>query len=167
MVEFWANENADLVLEIHKRGHEIGTHSKTHKYMSKLSKEEIVNELTSSKDKIESIIGAPVCLFRAPFGDYNNLLIDTATQMGLYTIQWDVDSLDWKDYSKNEISNRVLNKVKEGSIVLMHNNGLHTAQACEIIIPTLLNKGYTFKRVSELIYKTDYEIMPDGKQVKK
>ena len=79
MVEFWAKKHPEYVKKISDAGHEVGTHSATHPYMSKLSKEAIVKELTSSSSVIEEIIGKKVEVFRPPYGDYNDLLINTAT----------------------------------------------------------------------------------------
>lgn len=163
-VEFWARKHPDYLKKISEAGHEIGTHSATHPYMSKLSKDAIVRELTTSSKAIEEVTGKKVTLFRPPYGDYNDQLIDVASGLGLYTIQWDVDSLDWKDLSAKEISNRVISKVKEGSIVLFHNQGLHTHESLRNIIRTLKSKGYTFLPISEMIYKSDYKILPDGTQ---
>lgn len=164
-VQFWTEKNASFIQEINKRGHEIGTHSATHKHMSKLNSNQIESELLTSKNAIESITNKKVSLFRAPYGDYNNLLIDTAKNLGLFTIQWDVDSLDWKDISATQIAERVTKKVKNGSIVLFHNNGTNTLKALEIIIPTLINSGYTFETVNNLIYKDNYYIDANGTQI--
>jgi polysaccharide deacetylase family sporulation protein PdaB len=166
MTQFWVEKNPDYVKKISDRGHEIGTHSRTHPYMSKMSKQEIESELKTSKEAIEKITGKRVELFRPPYGDYDDLLIDTATELGLYTIQWDVDSLDWKDLSATEISKRVITRVKKGSIVLFHNQGLHTAEALPTIISTLKTEGYTFVPIGELIYKSDYRMLADGSQIK-
>ena len=84
--------------------------------------------------------------------------------MGLYPIQWDVDSLDWKNLSATEIAMRVVNGVKNGSIILCHNNGLHTAEALPLIFSTLKNRGYEFVPISELIYKNNYYVDSTGKQ---
>ena len=92
-------------------------------------------------------------------------LIKTATEEGYYSIQWDVDSLDWKDLSATDIAMRVISKVQSGSIILMHNNGLHTAEAVPIIIETLKNKGYTFVPIGELIYRDNYTIDVNGRQI--
>ena len=165
MVEFWTEKYPDYVKKISDSGHEIGTHSATHPYMSKLSKNSIVKELTTSSKAIEDITGKKVEVFRPPYGDYNDLLIDTAKEMGLYTIQWDVDSLDWKNLSATEIKKRVVSKVKSGSIVLFHNQGLHTAKALPEIIKTLKEKGYTFVTIGELIYRDNYQMSVDGAQV--
>lgn len=166
MVEFWTKKYPKHVAKIDQMGHEIGTHSATHPYMSKLSKEQIIKELTTSSNAITEITNKKVQVFRPPYGDYNDRLIDTAKELGLYTIQWDVDSLDWKDLSATEIYNRVVKKVKNGSIVLFHNNGLHTAQALPLIIKELKQQGYTFTTIGELIYKDNYKMAVDGEQIK-
>ena len=163
-VEFWVKKHPDYVKKIDEYGHEWGTHSATHPYMSKLSKSVIEKELITSKQAIESITGKQVQVFRAPYGDYNDLVIETAHSLGLYTIQWDVDSLDWKDLSASSICDRVLSRVKNGSIVLFHNQGLHTHQALPTIIKTLKEQGYTFVSVGDLIYKDNYTMLADGSQ---
>ena len=163
-VEFWVNKFSDKVIEIDKRGHEIGTHSKTHPKMSTLSKSQMESELTSSISAIEKLTNKKVELFRAPFGDYNNSLIEVATSLNLYTIQWDVDSLDWKNLSSDEIAYRILSKTKSGSIILCHNNGLHTAEALKTLLPKLQEKGFEFLPISKLIYKDKYQINSNGVQ---
>ena len=163
-VQFWVEEHPEHAKRIVEAGHELGTHSKTHPYMSKLTKGQIEEELTQSCDAIERAVGIRPTLFRAPYGDYNNLLIDTAKQLGLYTIQWDVDSLDWKNLSGTEIALRVINGAKNGSIILCHNNGLHTAESLSMIFSTLKNRGYQFVPISELIYKENYYVDHTGKQ---
>lgn len=164
-VEFWSAKYPEYLKKIADKGHEIGTHSSTHPYMSKLDKSAIVKELTSSKDIIEKTTGKRVELFRPPYGDYDDLLIDTAKELGLYVIQWSVDSLDWKDLSANEIKSRVISRVKNGSIVLFHNQGLHTAEALPAIIRELKEKGFEFVPIGELIYKDGYTMGADGAQI--
>ena len=166
MTEFWVKKNPDTVKEIFSRGHEIGTHSRTHSNMSKQSEEEIKSELETSKRAIEDITGEKVILFRPPFGDYDDLLVKTARDMGLYTIQWDVDSLDWKDLSAEQIATRILKKARSGSIILCHNNGLHTAEALPLIFSALTEKGFVFEPIGSLIYKNDYTVDQSGRQIK-
>ena len=166
MVEFWVKKHPDYVKKISDAGHEIGTHSSTHPYMSRLDKTTIQKELSTSMHAIESVTGKKVEVFRPPYGDYNDLLIDTAAKMGLYTIQWDVDSLDWKNLSESEIANRVISKVQKGSIVLFHNQGLHTAKALPSIIKSLKENGYSFVKIGELIYRDNYRMAVDGTQIK-
>lgn len=166
VVSFWAEKYPDDLKNVVERGHEIGTHSKTHSYMSKLSASEIDAELTYSCNIIESITNQKVTLFRAPYGDYDDLLIERAERLGLYTIQWDVDSLDWKNLSATEIATRIISKVKNGSIILCHNNGLHTAESLPLIFADLTKKGYEFVKISDLIYTENYEITVEGRQKK-
>lgn len=165
MVEFWAEKYPEYVKKIDSAGHEIGTHSSTHSYMSKQNAEEIRLELKTSSEAIKKVTGKPVELFRPPYGDYDDELISTAREEGYYPIQWDVDSLDWKDLSATDIAMRVINNVKAGSIILMHNNGLHTAEAVPIILETLQNKGYTFVPIGELIYRENYSMDANGRQI--
>ena len=164
-VEFWVEKHPDYVKKIYDAGHEIGTHSATHPYMSKLSSEAIERELNTSCTAIQNITGTRPTLFRPPYGDYNDRLIEVATKQNLYVIQWDVDSLDWKDLSASQITERVLKRVKNGSIVLFHNQGLHTAQALPSIIKGLKQKGYTFSTIGQMIYKDNYIINADGGQM--
>lgn len=165
MVEFWTEKYPDFVKKIDSSGCEIGTHSATHSYMSKQSADEIRLELSTSSQAIKDITGKNVELFRPPYGDYDDELIKTASELGLYTIQWDVDSLDWRDLSATDIAMRVINGAKSGSIILMHNNGLHTAEAVPIIVETLKNRGYTFVPVGELIYREGYTLDSTGRQI--
>jgi polysaccharide deacetylase family sporulation protein PdaB len=166
MVEFWTNKHQDLVKKISDMGHEIGTHSATHPHMNSLSKESVIRELTSSVNAIERIINKKVRLFRPPFGEYNDTVITATEELFLYSIQWSVDSLDWKDLSKTEIENRVISRVKNGSIVLFHNQGKNTAKALPKIIDTLKGEGYTFVPIGELIYTENYYINSNGEQIK-
>ena len=163
-VEFWVNKHPDYVKKIFDKGHEIGTHSATHPYMTKLSNDKIALELNSSCKTIQDITGVRPTLFRAPYGDYNDRVLDVAKAQDLYVIQWDVDSLDWKDLSATEITNRVVKRVKNGSIVLFHNQGLHTAEALPQIIEQLKEQGYTFCTIGEMIYKDNYVVNADGGQ---
>lgn len=164
-VQFWTEKYPEYVKKISDAGHEFGTHSKTHSYMSKLGETEIRAELESSAAAITKITGKEVTLFRPPYGDYDNLLIDTCNSMGIYPIQWDVDSLDWKDLSAADIASRIVDRVKSGSIILCHNNGLHTAEAVPIVIDTLRAKGFEFVPIGELIYRENYTIDSAGKQI--
>ncbi len=163
-VQFWVEKYPDYAKKIVAAGHELGTHSRTHPYMSKLSKAEILDELNTSSLAIEKLTEQKVTLFRPPYGDYDNELISACAERGLYPIQWDVDSLDWKNLSATEIAMRVINGAKNGSIILCHNNGLHTAEALPLIFSTLQNRGYQFVPIGELIYKENYTLDHNGRQ---
>ena len=164
LVGFWVEAYPDLTKEIHERGFEIGTHSQTHPNLPKLSEAGIREELTKSISLITAQTGVPVTLFRAPFGDYDNKLITICEDMGIKTIQWDVDTLDWKGLSGEQIALRVEKGVREGSIILCHNNSKHITEALPLIINMLTAKGYGFCTVGELIYQDNYIIDHTGRQ---
>ena len=164
LVGFWVDKYPDMVAEIATRGFEIGTHSATHPQMSKLSETQVREELSSSSKKIFEITGNPVTLFRPPFGDYNNQLLNVAKGLGLYTIQWSVDSLDWKGLSAREIAQRV-QKATSGDIILCHNNSDHIVEALPLIFEALKLKGLKFCPIGELIYKDNYYIDNTGRQI--
>ena len=92
----WVDAYPDDVKAIAAAGHDIGNHSQTHPEMSTLSKEQIRDELMQVHKNVKELTGQNMCFFRPPYGDYNNLLIQTATECGYLSIQWDIDSLDWK-----------------------------------------------------------------------
>lgn len=165
LVGIWVDKYPVMVKKINDAGHEIGNHSATHPKMSTLSEKQIIDELNSTSKKIEDITGKSTTLLRPPFGDYNNRLIETAQELGYQVIQWDVDSLDYKDYGTQAIVDRVMKKVSNGSIVLFHNNATYTSEALPIILDKLQEQGYQIVPISELIYKENYFIDHTGRQM--
>ena len=164
LVAFWIDKYPDMAKKIHERGHEIGNHSTTHPHMSKLSKEQIVNELKTTGDKIAAITGKQPVVFRPPFGDYNNLLIETAEELGYSTIQWDLDSLDWKEMGIQPVVDRITRNVKKGSIILFHNNAKYVSDFLPLVLDKLQSQGYKIVPISDLIYKENYFIDNTGRQ---
>ena len=160
----WVDKYPDSVKALHDAGHEIMNHSDTHPHMTNLSREDMCKEINACNDKIEAITGVRPILLRPPYGDYNNALIEVLDEMGMYGIQWDVDSLDWKGLSAPEITKRVTSKVTSGSIVLFHNAAEHTPEALPDIIKTLKEDGYQFVKISEQIYRENYTIDHEGRQ---
>ncbi len=164
LVGFWVDKYPEIAQKIANGGFEIGTHSNTHAHMSKMSAEDIQKDLSTSVDKIKSATGVSPIVFRAPYGEYNDTLITEAQKLKLYTVQWDVDSLDWKGISAEEIRSRVVTRVNPGSIVLFHNNSDHIVEALPGILELLKSRGYTFCSVGELIYRDSYVIDNNGRQ---
>ncbi len=162
----WVDRCGESVKALHDAGHEVMNHSDTHPHMPQLSAEQMKAELNACNDKIEAITGIRPTLHRAPYGDYSNDSLTAATELGMYTIQWDVDSLDWKDLPADQITQRVVSRVQSGSIVLFHNAAKHTPEALPAIIEQLQAKGYTFCTVSEMIYKENYTVNHEGRQCK-
>ena len=167
LVGFWIEKNEDKVKMIDEAGLDIGTHSSSHPKMSTLSESAMNQELKSSMERITKITGKQVKFFRPPFGDYNDTLINVATGLNLKTIQWDVDTLDWKGISASEILSRVKSSVKNGSIILCHNNSDHILEALPLMIEYLKSEGYKMVNISELVYENDYIIDNNGLQKQK
>lgn len=165
LVGFWVEANPDKVREIDEAGFDIGTHSNTHPKMSSLSSNQMIEELSTSSKLITEITGKSIRFFRPPFGDYNDLLLTTANGLGLQTIQWDVDSLDWKGLSGEQILARVKQSVKNGSIILFHNNSDHILDALPLVIKYLKTEGYTMTTLSDLVYQENYSIDNNGLQI--
>lgn len=167
LVRFWIDKYPEKVREIAERGHEVANHSATHPHMASLSKEQMISEIVTTQERIEKLAGdRAVRLFRPPFGEYNDLLIKTCRELDIYPIQWDVDSLDWQEKGVDHMYNRVVNNVRNGSIVLFHNNAKYITQSLPIILDKLLAEGYQIVPVSELIYKGEYRIDHTGRQIK-
>lgn len=167
LVGFWVDKYPDMVKAIDEAGMEIGTHSNTHPDMVKLDKSTILSELETSISKIKDITGKEVTVFRAPYGSYNNTLLKTTEELGLKTIQWDVDSLDWKGLSAAQVTDRVMKNAQNGSIILMHNNADNVVESLRLTLDWLKMKGYKITSVGELVYGEDYTIDSNGVQHKK
>lgn len=163
----WVKNYPEDVKAILAAGHDLGNHSENHKNMSQLSSDEQKQELLSVHERVRQLTGYEMFLFRPPYGDYDDSVVLTARECGYYPIQWDVDSLDWKDYGTDAILDRVLNHshLGNGSIILCHNGAKYTAQALERLITGLQEKGYRIVPVSELILREDYHMDAEGRQI--
>ena len=165
LVGFWVEKYPDLVKKIDEANiFDIGTHSNTHPNMGGLSEEQMRNELTTSVKLIEDITQKKVKYFRPPYGDYSDRLITVCEDLGLQAIQWSVDSLDWKGLSAGEMLQRITSTVQNGSIILCHNNSDHIVEALPVMIDTLRAQGYTFVKMSNLVYAPGSKIDNNGTQ---
>ncbi len=165
LVGQWVDKYPESVKALAAAGMEIGNHSDTHPHMAKLSEKQIIDEVSLCSGKIEAITGGEVKLFRCPYGEYDDEVITTIRNMGVQPIQWDVDSMDWKDLQADEIYKRITSKVSPGSIVLFHNAGKHTPEALPGIIEYLLSEGYSIVPVSELLLSGEYDVDNTGRMV--
>lgn len=163
----WAEKYPDIVRMISLDGHDIANHSYSHLRLGEMDRGRINSEIQLCGNKLAELAGGKIELFRPPYGDYNNSVVETARELGYYTIQWDVDSLDWKPgISREEILTRICNKIKPGSIILFHNDTAHTAKMLPDIISALKNMKYELLPVSQLIMRNNYIIDSEGRQKK-
>ena len=135
--------------------------------MSQLTAEECKEELLAVHNKVKELTGVEMKVFRPPYGDYDDVVINTTYECGYYPIQWSIDSLDWKNYGIDNIVDTVVNHkaLDNGAIILMHNGAKYTAKALQSIIDGLKEKGYKFVTMSEIIIKENYSIDHTGKQI--
>lgn len=164
LVGMWVDKYPESVKAIHDAGHDVGNHSNTHPHLPKKSNEEIRNQIEECNQKVEKITGKRPTLFRFPYGDYDNKSIDELLNLNMYPIQWDIDSLDWKDKKCDEMCKRIIPKLAPGSIILMHNGAKYTADSLGTIIEKIKEKGYKIVPISEIIHHGEYEINSQGEQ---
>ena len=141
--------NEYILNKMKDSGMEIGNHTYNHLLLTKYKEDKIKKEITDTNNLIFEITGKEPKLFRPSYGSFNKK-IKNISEMPI--IIWDIDTLDWKYHNSKKITSRVVNKVKDGDIVLMHDIYSATANALDNIIPMLVNKGYSFVTVSDLFY---------------
>lgn len=165
---YWVTDYPEEVKKIAEAGHDLGNHSSTHPHMNQLSSEQIAKELADCHKAVKDLTGIEMNLFRPPFGEYNNTVIETSFANSYYPIQWDIDSLDWKELGADHEINQVLNHkhLGNGSIVLFHNDAKYTPEVLDTIIKGLKEKGYEIVPISQLILKDNFEMDHEGRQRK-
>ncbi|MDE6434810.1 MAG: polysaccharide deacetylase family protein [Lachnospiraceae bacterium] len=165
----WAKKNPDAIKTIDAAGHEIANHGNSHKHMPQISQEEMLTEIKECHNTIYTLIQKDMTLFRAPYSDWNDQVVEVAHSLGYMSINMSVDSLDWKDYGVDSIIRTVCEhkNLENGSIILLHNGATYTKDALDVMLTNLENQGYSFVLVSDLIYTDDYKLDHTGKQFKK
>lgn len=164
----WAEQNPELLKKIRDLGHDLGNHSQDHKSMTQLTYEEKKEEIAEAHERVKEIAGVEMNLFRTPYGNYDDEVILTAEELGYYTIEWNIDTMDWKDYGKKNILNTVMGneELGNGAIIRAHAGTKYMAEALKPLIQRLKEAGYELVPVSKLIYRTDYHMDVRGRQIK-
>ncbi len=160
----WCDRYPEDVKMFYDAGHEIQNHSNEHPHVEGINVNDLISDTKECSRKIEMITGETPTLYRAPYGEYDDSLITTVEGMGMKVIQWDVDSVDWKEPSPQDITNKVVGGTKSGSILLFHNDLKNTTEALPELLKQLKDKGFEFVTVSDLIYDDNYTIDANGTQ---
>ena len=160
----WVDKYPESVRALAEAGNEVMNHSSSHAHFSALSTDEIIADITACNDKIEAITGARPTLFRCPYGEYDDHVINAVKSLNMTAVQWDVDSLDWKGIPAGQITRRVLDRVQPGSIVLFHNAAEYTPEALPAILDALINEGYRIVPISQILLDGDCFIDSTGRQ---
>lgn len=141
-----------------REGHEIGNHSYSHIDMRRATKKEIREEFEKTQEIIYSIANVRPKVFRPPYGNYNKEVVEIITSNDIPIVLWTFyqDSKDWSNPGVDSIIETTLSKVQNGDIILFHDyvykNESHTVKALKTIIPKLIEEGYEFVTVSELLH---------------
>ncbi len=161
----WVDKYPQEIKDLAEAGNTIGNHSNSHAHVNKLSYEANIEDMKKCNEKIEKLTGEKVVLYRGPYGEYNNTVIEAAESLEMKVIQWDIDTLDYLGKTESEMCTRIKDKIRNGSIILMHNDTENTAKSLQKIIDTIQDLGYEIVPVAEMIYNENYTINHEGRQI--
>ena len=140
-----ADANPELCARIAREGHELGNHTYTHRYLPLARSRSVANELALTDAAIARATGIVPGLARPPWGGRRPATVRAFHRLAKRVVLWDVNSFDWKGKPADEVAQRVLERVRPGSIVLMHDaraGGETTIDAVRILVPALRARGY-------------------------
>lgn len=152
----FTESNKKTVTMVAEAGHEIASHTYSHKDLKTLSKDALVSEIVKARDNIYALTGEYPTYVRPPYGGYNDLVKEYAYAP---LINWDLDSKDWSFRDVDKIVEYVLKEVENRNIILMHDIHWFTVDSVERLLPELAARGYQFVTVSELFYYNNVEIV--------
>lgn len=158
----FAESRPDLIQRMHAEGHQIGNHTYSHKYLSKVSSDVRRSQLMSTSDAIERITGSRPTIMRPPGGYRSEAVYVEAGKQGMATIFWDIDPADWKKSNKNVnyVYNYLLNHTKKGKIILLHDIHETTVKGFIRALPVLIEHGFTFVTIDELVQLEPGDVYP-------
>lgn len=155
VVGIWAQENPELLQKIIEAGHEVQNHSMEHARYPDLKVEEILTDAQEAQTLLNEETGKNANIIRLPFGAFDDKTVKILMDNDFIPVKWSVDGQDWKTDDVKEVYNNVMKDVKGGDIIMLQNNTVGAEGALRDIIEKLLDKGYEFKTISELL--------PEGK----
>jgi peptidoglycan/xylan/chitin deacetylase (PgdA/CDA1 family) len=163
----WAKKHPEVVARMSGDGHDVMNYGNTHEKMTGLSLQEVQLNMQSAAAVIQEYTGKYPALFRAPYGVYNDTILQAARQMGIVGIQWDIDTLDYKNLSAARMVKRVEKDVSSGSIIALSSVGKNTPEALPQIIQAVRDKGLKIAKLSDMVYTNDFWISAHGRQYPK
>lgn len=139
----------DVIKRMQEEGHLIGNHTYSHMQLTKTNREAFKEELIKTNEVIKEITGEDVLYVRPPYGSWDKKF---ETELNMFPVLWTVDPLDWCSENVSCITNKVVEKVKENDIILMHDYYASSVTAALKIVDELLEEGYTFVTVDEILF---------------
>ena len=146
----WAKRFPEVLRLLADKGHELGNHSWSHPHPNSLSKSQNMEQIRRTEQFIKDTVNSQTRLYAPPYGEYNDTVLAAAAELGYKTILWSVDTIDWQRPPVELLKQRVLRKVHNGAIILLHPTA-PTAQAMPSLIRELKEQGYTITTVSDII----------------
>lgn len=140
-------DNADILKRMVNEGHQIGNHSLSHKQLTTLAVAELQYQIEKTQSAVKSVTGIEPVVMRPTYGSYNDELRQS---IDMPVILWSLDTRDWETREAAYVSKQVLENVRDGDIILMHDIYMSTADAVEIVVPELKSRGYQLVTISEL-----------------
>ncbi|SDC87841.1 probable sporulation protein, polysaccharide deacetylase family [Paenibacillus sp. UNCCL117] len=146
----WLSKHVDTARQIAEKGHELGNHAYSHKNMSTLSRAQNETEIVKTEKLLKEQVGVSGGLFAPPSGDYNQTTVDAAHSLGLKTILWTLDTVDWKKPPADSIVRKVSARVEPGAMILMHPTA-SSSEALSGMIRSIRAKGLQLGTVSDIL----------------
>ncbi len=146
----WGRRFPNLVTELAQRGHELGNHTYSHPHPNTLSKDKNKEQIERAENLITELTQIKTTLYAPPYGEYNDTVLLAAAELDYKTIMWTIDTIDWQNPPPELIISRVMKKISNGAIILIHPTK-GTAEALPELIKQITDKGYTITTVSDIL----------------
>jgi peptidoglycan/xylan/chitin deacetylase (PgdA/CDA1 family) len=156
----WMEKHEDSARAISENSHELGNYTYFAPHPNSLLKADLKRELEKAHKYIEKVTGQAPKVFRPPYGEYSNKVIEVARELGYETVIWSIESLDWRGTSSEDMLKRILGKLHKGAIIRFHVTGRNTPEALPQIIEAIRSQGYEIVPLSQLLLEGDYYIHP-------
>jgi len=146
----WAKRFPNVLTDLSTHGHELGNHTYSHPHPNTLSKDKNKEQILRAEQLVTELTQIKTTLYAPPYGEYNDTVLSAADELGYKTIMWSIDTIDWQRPPAEVIISRVMKKINNGAIILIHPTE-STAKALPELIQQIKRKGYTITTVSDII----------------
>lgn len=149
----WAENNPDDVLRISEMGFRIGNHTQNHLYLTEISDQEIISELSSVEEIVFQLTGKSTRpFFRPPYGNRDDRVLEVVASQGYWSIYWTIDSLDWQEgHDPQWVKDRIISRLEDGAIILCHVASEYTYLVLEELIEEIESKGFSFVPLEDFL----------------
>ena len=156
----FVNEHPDLIRRMRDEGHEVGNHSYSHQYLTRLDDAGLESQLSKTSDAIEAVLGSRPTLMRPPGAYGNARVFEEAARQGMAVVYWDIDTNDWRYKNSQYVHDYLINHTAGGQIVLLHDTHETTVEGFISALPLLIERGFTFVTVDELVSLNPGDVYP-------